>query len=188
LRPHGKRVQVNPEAPRAQATCDRCGFWVQHHNLRWQYDYRGYGLANLRILVCDICYDEPQPQLKPVVITLDPPPIKNARLETFFIDETDERTTQGNTVDPVTGIPIPGGDTRVTTDMVPGDFSGNFSPDFNLTNPGGVSATRVTQQTGEAPGGVNQTPGIDPAGNVPGSSDPGLPPGNDEPPETGPLT
>lgn len=131
-----------------------------------QWDYRGNSLANLRLLVCETCLDVPQPQLKPRVIGPDPLPIINARPEQFFIDETDFRTTQGNTIDPNTGIPVPGGDTRIVQD---GD-------------------TRVPQQTGEPPGGLNQTPGIDPSGNVPGSSDPGVPPGNVTPPETGPLT
>ena len=63
-------------------------------------------------------------------------------------------------------VAIPGGDTRITE----------------------TNDTRVPQQTGEPPGGLNQTPGIDPSGNVPGSADPGLPPGNVTPPETGPLT
>jgi hypothetical protein len=166
MRPHGRRALVDPENPRAFGVCDRCGQWVNHCNLQWQWDYRGNSLANLRILVCEICLDEPNPQLKPRIIGPDPLPIINARPETFFIDETDFRTTQGNTTDPDTGIPVPGGDTRVTE----------------------TNATRVPQQTGEAPGGVNQTPGIDPAGNVPGSNDPGLPPGNTTPPETGPLT
>ena len=166
MRPHGRRAQVDPENPRAFGVCQRCGFWVNHIDLQWQWDYRGNSLANLRLLVCDTCLDEPNPQLKPRIIGPDPLPIINARPETFFIDETDFRTTQGNTIDPDTGIPVPGGDTRVTE----------------------TNDTRVPQQTGEAPGGVNQTPGIDPAGNVPGSNDPGLPPGNTTPPETGPLT
>jgi hypothetical protein len=184
MRPHGRRALVDPENPRAFGVCDRCGQWVNHVDLQWQWDWRGNGLANLRLLVCEICLDVPQPQLKPRVIGPDPLPIINARPETFFIDETDERTTQGNTIDPDTGIPIPGGDTRVTSGT--GDFSYDFNdPDFSQSIP---PAKRVTQQTGEAPGGVNQTPGIDLAGNVPGSDDPGLPPGNKNPPETGPLT
>ena len=183
MRPHGRRALVDPENPRAFGVCDRCGFWVNHINLQNQWDYRGNSLANLRLLVCETCLDVPQPQLKPRIIGPDPLPIINARPETFFIDETDFRTTQGNGIDPDTGIPIPGGNTRVTQPS--GDFSSDFSLDFSQYDPG---MTRVPQQTGEPPSGVNQTPGIDPAGNVPGSADPGLPPGNTTPPETGPLT
>ena len=73
------------------------------------------------------------------------------------------RYTQGNTVDPVTNIPIPGGAVRVTQD----------------------GSIRVTQQTGEAPQGLNQLPGTDP--NAPGNDDPGLPYLNTDVPNTGPL-
>ena len=86
------------------------------------------------------------------------------RVQNYSAAATDVRTTSGaNTVDPVTGIPIPGGDTRITQS----------------------SNTRVTQQTGEPPGGKNQEPGTDP--NAPGNDDPGLPYGNVTVPKTGPL-
>ena len=44
---------------------------------------------------------------------------------------------------------------------------------------------RVTQTTGEPPGGLNQEPGTDP--NAPGNADPGLPYNFVEVPKTGPL-
>ena len=72
-------------------------------------------------------------------------------------------TSGQNTVDPSTNIPVPGGNTRITQD----------------------SQTRVTQQTGEALGGLNQQPGTDP--NAPGDADPGLPYDNTQVPKTGPL-
>lgn len=68
-----------------------------------------------------------------------------------------------NIVDPVTGIPVILGAVRVTQN----------------------GSIRVTQTTGEPPGGVNQQPGTDP--NAPGDSDPGLPYGFTEVPKTGPL-
>jgi hypothetical protein len=46
-------------------------------------------LQNLRFLVCQDCYDTPQPQLKPRIIGPDPLPILNARPENFYVDETD---------------------------------------------------------------------------------------------------
>jgi hypothetical protein len=77
---------------------------------------------------------------------------------------TDRRQVSGyNTVDSNTGIPVPNGDTRITEN----------------------DDTRVTQQTGEPPGGLNEQPGTDP--NAPGNDDPGLPYGFDEVPNTGPL-
>ena len=48
--PHG-RAKVDASNPRAFGVCDRCGFLYNHKDLRWQYDYRGRSLQNLRILV-----------------------------------------------------------------------------------------------------------------------------------------
>lgn len=99
------------------------------------------------------------------MVPADPMPIINPRVQDFVTAETNTRVTSGqNTVDPVTGIPIPGGNKRITED----------------------DDTRVTQQTGEAPGGLNQEPGTDP--NAPGNNDPGLPYNNTEVPKTGPNT
>jgi hypothetical protein len=115
-------------------------------NLRWQYDWAGASLVNKRILVCNTCYDEPQQQLRAIIIPADPMPIVNPRVEPYAWDEIDRRQVSGNnTTNPQTGIPVQQGDTRVTT--IDGDI-----PD----------RTRVTQQTGEAPYGTNQKPGTDP--------------------------
>lgn len=98
----------------------------------------------------------------------DPMPIINPRVEPYQWDSVDRRQLSGfNTTDPMTGLPVQKGDIRITED----------------------DDTRVTQQTGEAPGGLNQEPGTDPT--VPaeaGGADPGLPPGSDEVPKTGPLS
>ena len=80
------------------------------------------------------------------MIPADPVPIVNPRVEPYAWDEIDRRQVSGyNTTNQSTGIPVQKGDTRVTTidDDVP-------------------DQTRVTQQTGEAPGGKNQKPGTDP--------------------------
>ncbi len=75
------------------------------------------------------------------------------------------RVTSGqNTTDPITGIPVILGDVRTTQD----------------------GQIRVTQTTGESPGGRNQEPGTDP--NAPGNADPGLPWGFLVVPKTGPLS
>jgi hypothetical protein len=103
-------------------------------------------MINKRILVCDTCYDEPQEQLRAIVVPADPVPIINPRVEPYAWDEIDRRQVSGyNTTSTSTGIPIPQGDTRVTT-------AANVA----------TNNTRVTQQTGEAPGGTNQLPGTDP--------------------------
>lgn len=159
------RARTSVSSPNAFAVCDRCGIWYNHTNLRWQFDWRGASLMNIRILVCKTCYDTPQEQLRAIVVPADPVPIQNPRVEWFFDDETNIRYTSGqNTVNYPTGIPVPGGDRRITQN----------------------DKTRVTQQTGEPPGGLNQEPGTDPA--APGNDDPGLPYENTEVPKTGPLT
>lgn len=159
------RARTNPGSPRAHAICDRCGFRYNHIDLSWQFDWRGATLQNTRVLVCRKCNDDQQQQLRAIVIPADPVPIMNPRVQDFAAASTTQRTTSGqNTTDFWTGIPIPGDDVRVTQN----------------------NSTRVTQQTGEPPGGLNQLPGTDP--NAPGNDDPGLPYGNTDVPETGPLT
>ena len=83
---HG-RATVNPDAPSAWATCDRCGLNYNLRALNWQYDWRGATLQNLRLLVCGRCLDEPSPWLRSVVLPPDPAPIFNARPEPYAIDE-----------------------------------------------------------------------------------------------------
>jgi hypothetical protein len=114
--------------------------------LKWQYDWAGASLINKRILVCDTCYDEPQEQLRAIVLPADPVPIINPRVEPYAWDEVDRRQVSGyNATSPSTGIPVQQGDTRVTT-----------------LNNAATEDTRVTQQTGEAPYGTNELPGTDP--------------------------
>ena len=158
------RARISARNPRALAICDRCGLTYNHVNLQWQYDWAGASLINKRLLVCDTCLDVPQSQLRAIVVPADPVPILNPRVQNYQAASEDLRTTQGNMVDPVTNIPIIGGDTRITQD----------------------DNTRVTQQTGEAPGGKNTEPGTDP--NAPGNNNPGLPYDNTTVPKTGPLS
>ena len=163
MRPHG-RAQVSSRNPRAFGICDRCGFLYNHDRLKWQMDWAGASLINKKLLVCSTCYDVPQQQLRAIIIPADPVPIMNPRVQNYAAAATNNRVTSGqNSVDFRTGIPIPGGDTRITQD----------------------DDTRVTQQTGEPPGGLNERPGTDP--NAPGDATPGLPYDNVDVPETGPL-
>jgi hypothetical protein len=161
------RAKTSSSSPKAFAVCDRCGMWYNHYRLRWQMDWAGASLVNKRLLVCDTCYDEPQQQLRAIVIPADPVPVINPRIQDFVTAETNNRFTSGqNSIDPTTNIPIVGGNNRITEN---GD-------------------NRVTQETGEPPGGLNEQPGTDPT--IPpaaGGTDPGLPYGFDEVPETGPL-
>lgn len=158
------RARTSPSNPRAHAICQRCGFRYNRVNLKFQHDWRGSTLQDLRILVCNSCYDTPQEQLRTIVLPADPTPVYWPSTQDFVTASTDYRTTSGqNTIDPVTGIPVIGGDTRITQN----------------------DDVRVTQETGEPPHGTNQEPGTDP--NAPGNDDPGLPYGADQIPKTGPL-
>jgi hypothetical protein len=158
------RARVSASSPQAAGVCDRCGFVYQHCTLQFQYDWAGASMINKRILVCRMCYDDPQTQLRAIVVPADPMPIINPRIQDFVTAETSTRFTSGqNTVNAQTNIPVPGGNVRITQD----------------------SKDRVTQQTGEPPGGKNQTPGTNP--NAPGNNNPGLPYNNTEVPKTGPL-
>jgi hypothetical protein len=158
------RAKISSKSPQAAAVCDRCGGVFNHVDLQWQMDWAGAALINKRLLVCHACLDDPQQQLRAIVVPADPMPIMNPRVQDYRLAERNARQASGyNTVDKRTGIPIPGGPTRTTQ----------------------VDDTRVTQQTGEPPGGLNQRPGTDP--NAPGNSDPGLPYDNVDVPNTGPL-
>lgn len=158
------RARINSRNPQAAAVCDRCGFVYSRTDLHMQHDWRGTALQNLNILVCDHCHDVPQEQLRAIVVPADPVPIIQPRVQDYVAASSDLRQISGaNTIDPITGIPVPGGATRVTQ-----------------ANDG-----RVVQQTGEPPHGLNQQPGTDP--NAPGDADPGLPRENTTVPETGPL-
>lgn len=140
------RATTSATNPRAFAVCDRCAFWYNHDQLRWQMDWAGASLINKRMLVCNTCYDEPQQQLRAIIIPADPVPIINPRVEPYAWDEIDRRQVSGyNTTSPSTGIPVQAGPTRATT----------IDEDIQ-------DGIRVTQQTGEAPYGKNQLPGTDP--------------------------
>lgn len=103
------RARTSSTNPQAHAICDRCGFRYNRVNLNWQYDWRGASLQNVRILVCNTCMDTPQEQLRAIVVPADPVPIDQPRTQDFAQAETNYQTiTEPATIDPVTGIPIPG--------------------------------------------------------------------------------
>ena len=94
-RPHGS-FTVDPDNPRALATCDRCGRQTNLYKLSWQLQWCGPKLQNLRLLVCDQgCLDAPAPFLRPPILSPDPADVLNtrARVEPLGIDFTDFRVT-----------------------------------------------------------------------------------------------
>ena len=113
------RAHTNPSNPQAFAICDRCGFTYNHVNLRWQFDWRGTSLQNLRLLVCSRCYDEPQEQLRAIVVPADPVPIQNPRIQDYVTAEVDDIFAQTpSTTVPYVGIPVPQGADLTTEDGV----------------------------------------------------------------------
>ena len=58
---------------------------VNHDTLKWQMDWRGPRLQNIRLLVCPDCYDTPQENVRTIVLPLDPPTIANARPENYAL-------------------------------------------------------------------------------------------------------
>ncbi len=81
------RARVSPSNPQALAVCQRCGVWHNFVDLTWQFDWRGAALQNVRLLVCRECLDQPQQQLRAIVVSADPVPIPFALVEPFVYDE-----------------------------------------------------------------------------------------------------
>ena len=110
------RARTSSRSPRAFGVCDRCGIWYNHYQLKWQMDWAGASLINKRILVCNTCYDTPQNQLRAIILPADPTPVVNPRTEPYEYDETNVRVTSVTpTIDPTTGLPIPGTAPTLTT-------------------------------------------------------------------------
>lgn len=84
-RPHGS-ARVNPSAPQAWATCDRCGGLHNLVDLDWQYQWVGPTLQNLQFLVCSTCMDKPAEILRTIILPPDPVPVPNPRPENYDLD------------------------------------------------------------------------------------------------------
>lgn len=70
-------------------------------------DWRGAQLMPIGdIRVCNRCYDDPQEQLRAIVLPQDPVPIISARPELYEYDSLDYIGTGQTTTDPTTGIPV----------------------------------------------------------------------------------
>jgi len=70
--------------------CDRCGFWYLLDDLHYQMEWRGPRLMNIRLRVCQKCYDVPFIFNRPLVIPPDPVPRYDPRPENFT--QADEGT------------------------------------------------------------------------------------------------
>ena len=96
--------------PKPIGYCDRCNFRYYLDDLRWQFDWRGNALQNLRILVCKPCEDKPFELNRPIIIGPDPYPLKDPRPGYLASEEAQgpqwERTSGGEIITGEDGIPI----------------------------------------------------------------------------------
>lgn len=105
------RARVSARSPEAQGCCDRCYKNFSLRDLRWQFQWAGNQLQNLRLLVCRECLDKPQPQLKSIIIPADPVPLQNTRPEAYdstvpsYIAE-ESSTLQGDDLTTENGEPL----------------------------------------------------------------------------------
>lgn len=145
------RAKTSATNPQAHAICDRCGFRYNHAELKWQYDWRGAMIQNIKILVCDTCYDTPQEQLRSIVVPADPTPIINARVQDFETAETNYQTVSAPpTIDPQTGIPIPPS-TNLQTQNGQQLTTQPYGPPVGLTQPSVMPLKGTTQYAVKLP-------------------------------------
>lgn len=90
------RGRVSSRTPRALAVCDRCGLTYNLKDLKWQMQWQGMQLQNLRILVCKPCLDRPSIQLKTIILPPDPLPVFNPRPEAYDAEVGSNMTTMSD--------------------------------------------------------------------------------------------
>lgn len=125
-----KHARVAPgEFDIAWSTCDVCGIIWNHSDLRWQFQWSGNQLINLRILVCEECYDNPAEFLRAITLPPDPVPILNPRPEPYSVEEPSFAATlagndmvllNGTNVTTIEGI-VPVGQTPPSAIAEPGN-------------------------------------------------------------------
>lgn len=93
MRPHG-RAQVSSTNPRAFGCCDRCNFWYNRDRLNMQYEWGGRELISLGVYVCPMCTDDPNPQLRSIILPPDPVPVYQPRIDQNLIPIDDIRVTE----------------------------------------------------------------------------------------------
>lgn len=131
------RARISARSPTAKGICDRCQFMFTLSDLKWQYQYAGVTLQNIRLLVCDHCYDSPQEQLRSIVLPPDPVPVFNPRPERYttivpsFV-ATESPTFAGDDITTEDGktlimeiqvVPSPNPEQPAIYPLVPGPYS-----------------------------------------------------------------
>jgi hypothetical protein len=75
----GTHYRVDHNNPDPLARCDRCGFTYNLSDLKPQMEWRGLSLADTGWKVCPRCLDQPDPQLRTVILKPDPESVIEAR-------------------------------------------------------------------------------------------------------------
>ena len=80
-------ARVSARNPSAFGICDRDGQRWNLRDLRWQNEWSGIKLQNLRILVCPRCLDRPNEQLRAYAVPPDPLPVRNPRPDSSYMGD-----------------------------------------------------------------------------------------------------
>lgn len=163
MRPHG-RAEISPTDPRARGVCDKCGFIYNHHKLKWRTDWRGTKLQNLRMLVCDSCYDQYQQNgQRTIILPPDPVPIMNARPEQY-VPDSNPLSVLGANPSPLLNLYSAQTGTLRNAAGIPAAFDGNINkPSFMsamIITPDSSFENYVGINWAEYPGGTFPT-GLD---------------------------
>ena len=95
MRPHG-RARVDASNPQAFAACDRCGSWVNRVDLQAEQQWAGLSIVETGFLVCELCWDTPNEQLRSIILPPDPVPVRNPRIELAGTQTADYRITEAS--------------------------------------------------------------------------------------------
>jgi hypothetical protein len=172
------RASVSTTNPRAFGICDRCGFLYNHHELQWQFDYRGAALINIRLLVCEACLDVPQNQLRNIIVPADPTPIMNARTQDYATASTDFFSTVDNfrqivsaswtgslvtltLAGPLTLPPINVGSTIIVSNVSPARYNGTYVV-VSSSNVGAYTVSFASSASGNIVSGGTVATNVDP--------------------------
>lgn len=89
MRPHG-RASVSSSEPRAFGCCDGCNFIYNRHELSMQFEWGGRSLLATGFYKCEMCLDEPNPQLRSIVLPPDPVPVYQPRVDQNLLLQIDD--------------------------------------------------------------------------------------------------
>jgi hypothetical protein len=88
--PHGQlHATIDPNALDPLACCDRCGFVYNHSKLQFQPILAGNHFVNSGLLVCEVCLDVRNEQVRALRIPADPVPIANPRPAPWQLQEAE---------------------------------------------------------------------------------------------------